>query len=343
MTKTSLFILALLFTVLGAGRIALADEPAAAGWTAYRDRFVAGDGRVLDTANQAISHTEGQGWAMILAEGFDDRATFDRIWSWTHDKLQRRDSALFSWKWDGKAQVADPNDAADGDILIAWALGRAARHWREPKYEAASRRILGDIRRKLIAPAAGRLVLLPGAAGFRNAHGPLVVNPSYYIYPAFAEFGRLTPSVEWQRLRRDGLGLLAEARFGRWGLTPDWVDIEGDGRIVPDAHYPPRFGFDAVRIPLYLIWAGEATPERLASYLDFWNVFGNKPVPAWADVTDNSVAPYEGSAGVRAIIDLTRTYRDRTPPAPSTIRDGDDYYAASLTLLAALARREMPR
>jgi hypothetical protein len=66
-------------------------------------------------------------------------------------------------------------------------------------------------------------------------------------------------------------------------------------------------------------------------------------VPAWADVTDNSVAPYEGSAGVRAIIDLTRTYRDRTPPAPPTIRDGDDYYAASLTLLAALARREMPR
>ena len=276
MRKIPLIIFAIVCAALFAGQPASASDDPAAVWSKYREHFVAGDGRVLDTANQAISHTEGQGWAMILAESFDDRATFDKIWTWTHDKLQRRDSALFSWKWDGKDQVADRNDAADGDILIAWALGRAARHWKEPKYEALSRHILTDIRRKLIAPSAGRLVLLPGAAGFKSARGAVVVNPSYYIYPAFGEFARLAPSVEWQRLRRDGLGLLAEARFGRWGLTPDWIDIDGAGDIAPDAHYPPRFGFDAVRIPLYLIWAGEATPERLASYLDFWNVFGTQ-------------------------------------------------------------------
>jgi len=279
---------------------------------------------------------------MLLSESYDDRPCFDRVWNWTRSKLQRSDSALFSWRWDAKAQVADRNDAADGDILIAWALARAARHWQDRNYAAAARRVLLDIRRRLVVSAAGRLVLLPGSAGFRE-RDTLVVNPSYYIYPAFGEFAQFAPAFEWQKLRRDGLGLLAEARFGRWGLTPDWVDVDGRGAVSPDTHYPPRFGFDAVRIPLYLVWAGEATPERLASFLDFWNVFGDRPVPAWADVRDNSVAPYEGSAGVRAIIDLARTWGAGVPASALTVGDADDYYAASLTLLAGLARREAPR
>ena len=344
MTKFLVFFVLAIGATLGIGSAAWAENDAAAApWVKYRERFVAGDGRVLDNANHEISHTEGQGWAMLLAESFGDRAAFDRIWGWTRDKLQHRDSALFSWKWDGNDRVADSNDASDGDILIAWALSRGARHWNEPRYGKSSRAILGDIRRKLIAPASGRLVLLPGATGFKRGQGAVVVNPSYYIYPAFGEFARFAPSFEWQRLRRDGLGILAEARFGRWGLTPDWINIEGDGDIALDTRFPPRFGFDAVRIPLYLIWAGEATPERLASYLDFWNVFGSKPVPAWADVKDNSVAPYAGSTGVRAIVELARTYRDPNPPAAPSIGDSDDYYSASLTLLAGLARRETPR
>jgi endoglucanase len=344
MMKFAVSLFLLIATGLAVGSNARADGNSAdAAWLTYRDRFVTGDGRVLDSTNQQISHTEGQGWAMLLAESFNDRATFEKVWNWTHAKLQRRDSALFSWKWDGKSRVADANDASDGDILIAWALSRAARHWKEPSYAALSRRILEDIRRKLIASASGRLILLPGAAGFKSAHGGVVVNPSYYIYPALGDFAHLARPVEWRRLRRDGLGLLAEARFGRWGLTPDWIDIGHDGEISPDTHFPPRFGFDAVRIPLYLIWAGEATPERLASYLDFWNLFGSRPVPAWANVDDNSVAPYAGSTGVRAIIELARTYREANPPPLPTIGDKDDYYASSLILLAALARREMPR
>ncbi|MBV8890235.1 MAG: endoglucanase [Alphaproteobacteria bacterium] len=309
-------------------------------WPAYRDRFVTSDGRVLDDANQQITHTEGQGWAMLLAEAAGDRASFDRIWAWTRDKLQRKDIALFAWKWDGKDQVADRNDASDGDILIAWALSRAARQWNEPRYANEARRIAADIRRRLFASASGRLVLLPGSAGFKSK-GDTIVNPSYYIFPALKELAALAPAPEWQRLQRDGLGLLADARFGRWGLTPDWVAIDQGGAITPAPNFPPHFGFDAVRIPLYLIWAGEGTEERLASYLDFWNIFGDKPVPAWADIKDNSVAPFAGSAGVEAIIALARSYRD--PGAASLPALGNDanYYSASLILLAGIARREV--
>ena len=334
-------VLALAGAIGSAGRAEAED----AGWATYRDRFVTGDGRVLDSGNQKVSHTEGQGWAMLLAEAFGDRACFDKVWSWTRDTLQRRDNALFAWKWDpdrDKDRVVDPNDASDGDILIAWALSRGARRWNEPTYAQAARRIVADIRIRLLSPASGRLLLLPGSAGFKSADGT-ILNPSYYIFPAFNEFARLLPSPDWARLRRDGLALLADARFGRWGLTPDWIDLKGGGTLGPASNYPWRFGFDAIRVPLYLVWAGDATTERLASYLDFWNGFGDKPVPAWVDLTDNSVAPYAGSTGFQAIIRLARTYREPDArPAPA-IGDKDDYYSASLTLLAGIASREIPR
>ena len=104
------------------------------------------------------------------------------------------------------------------------------------------------------------------------------------------------------------------------------------GAVEPAAKFPARFGFDAIRIPLYLVWAGEATLERLASYLDFWNDYGGKPIPAWADVKDNSVAPYAGSTGFQAIIELARAFAQPRAAALPGIADKDDYYAASLTL-----------
>src|SRR5712691_6576644 len=95
----------------GLGQTASIDSE----WAKYRDRFVTEDGRVLDTGNKAVSHTEGQGWAMLFAEAADDPASFARIWNWTRGNLQRHDNALFSWRYDpsdGKTPVADVNDAS---------------------------------------------------------------------------------------------------------------------------------------------------------------------------------------------------------------------------------------
>jgi endoglucanase len=202
---------------------------------------------------------------------------------------------------------------------------------------------VADIRRHLVVKASGRLVLLPGSTGFKSKDGPTVINPSYYVYPALDEFARLVPSSQWRHLRRDGLDVLADARFGRWGLTPDWVDVDKDGDLALPGNYPARFGFEAIRIPLYLIWGGQATDARLASYLDFWNEFGNKPAPAWTDLKDNSVAPFAGSTGVRAIAQLARGFYQSTPQPLPTISDQDDYYSASLTLLATVVQQEKLR
>jgi endoglucanase len=318
------------------------DATLADQWGKYRDRFVGADGRVRDTGNKEVSHTEGQGLAMLFAESFDDRATFDRVWNWTRDKLQRHDSALFAWRWDPSDQknpVADTNNATDGDMMIAWALLRAAQHWHAHEYSDAARRIVVEIREKLITRVAKRLVLLPGIDGFTAKDGAVTINPSYYIYPALKEFHHIDASAEWARLQREGLGLLAKSRFGQWDLPPDWVAIDKTGAVAPANGHPARFGFDAIRIPLYLIWGGEATTQRLAALVKFWDGFGDKPIPAWVDVKDGSVAPFAAPSGFQAIIQLVRSWRVAKPPPLPEIGDKDDYYSASLILLAGMARQ----
>ncbi|HEX3881717.1 MAG TPA: glycosyl hydrolase family 8 [Stellaceae bacterium] len=333
-----LFILLALAAPAHAGDPSFADQ-----WGVYRDRFVTGDGRVRDTGNKDVSHTEGQGWAMLFAESADDRAAFDNIWDWTRAHLRQPDSALFAWRWDPadpQHPIADPNNASDGDTLIAWALIRAAKTWNDTKYRDAARRILGDIRDKLLAAVARRLVLLPGRDGFTRDDGSVVLNPSYYIYPAFKNLERTLPGYQWRRLRGDGLALLDKAQFGPWHLPSDWIALDPAGAVTPAVGFAPQFGFAAIRVPLYLVWAGDASPKRLQPYLDFWAEFGDKPPPAWADVSNGKVAPYPASNGVQAVVQFVRGSQHRDSAPLPVIGADDDYYSASLVLLARLARRE---
>ena len=97
------------------------DEEA---WEAFRDRFILSDGRVVDTSNGGVSHTEGQGWGLLFAVAWDNRHTFDRILDWTGRPLCRPGDALYAWRYmpNAAVPVPDGNNATDGDLFIAWAL-----------------------------------------------------------------------------------------------------------------------------------------------------------------------------------------------------------------------------
>ncbi len=317
-----------------------------ADWEAYARRFVSSDGRVIDADNGGISHSEGQGTAMLLAAAAGDQAGFDRIRRWTDQHLKIRGDALYAWRWQpGSAKpVGDHNDAADGDLLIAWALATASARWSRPEDLAAARAIAERLRTRLVRRLATGPILLPAETGFEDKTG-IVVNLSYGVLPAYAALGRIDPDPIWAELAEGWRRLVERARLGRYSLPPDWLLVpkgwSGDPHgLAPWPERPPRFGWDAIRVPLYLAWGG-ADGAQLWPFLKFWSSFADRPPPPWIDLKDGSVPAEPMPPGFWNIRRLDERAAD---PAggirPEPLRADEGYYSASLTLLATMAVTE---
>ena len=313
--------------------------PNPAEWALFRERFVTPGGRTVDTGNGNSSHSEGQGWTLLMAEAHDDRATFDRVLSWTRRELKRPYDSLHAWRWlpNRPQAVEDGNNATDGDLFIAWALARAARRWNRPELQELSVAICADLARLCVRDAGGRSVLLPAAAGFERRDN-VVVNPSYYVFPALADLGA-TAGGPWKDLYRDGLLLLREARFGRWGLPADWVQLSRQGgRPAPASGWAPRFSYDAMRVPLYLAWGGLAAEPAARAASAFWSPSGLPYQPAWTEFPGDKLANYPISPAHRAIAALAQS--PAGPVALPSVRDAQDYYTGALVMLSHVALAE---
>lgn len=329
----------LALAALAAARPAQASA-VAADWLDFRRRFMTAEGRVLDTANGNVSHSEGQGAALLFAVRFDDRASFDRSLAWTRATLRRTGDTLLAWRYRPGAAQVDTNNATDGDLMVAWALTEAAERWGDPEHRALATAMARDILRRLVLPQSdGTTLLLPGAEGFLKPDH-VVVNPSYYLLPAFRALNRAQPSPHWAALEESGTALAEGARFGRWRLPADWVAMpRGTGRPNPAAGWAPRFSYDAVRVPLYLAWGGQGRSPALRAVLDFWADPAHAAPPAWADFRNDAVAPYPGCAGLRAVeqLSLAAMSGSGRPSFLPGVPDAPNYYAAFLVMLARLA------
>lgn len=317
-------------------------QPASRDWATFKARFVAPEGRVVDTGNGLCSHTEGQGYGMLLAVAHDDQATFDRLLAWTGENLGHSTDSLHSWRYLPRAanHVPDRNNATDGDLLIALALARAGHRWGRLDNLQAAAAIGRDVLRLLVRNVGTTTVLLPGAFGFDKPAG-VVVNLSYYMFPALNELEALVPSPVWAKLRHDGLRLIADARFGRWKLPPDWLFVSArDGSLAPAPGWPPRFSYDAIRVPLHMTWANLEAGDLDAAFADYWSSH-SPTAPAWVDLTTNETATYAVNAGQAAVAMLaTQARQPGAAPSFPDMRAAGDYYAAALLLLAKLAWQE---
>lgn len=315
--------------------------PVPALWAAWKAKFLAPEGRVIDDANGGVSHTEGQGYGMLLAVAADDRDTFRSLWSWTRAHLYVRKDGLGAWRWQpGPApNVRDPNNASDGDILIAWALAEAGEAWDDPAATAAARRIARAVFAENVIKTRFGATLLPGASGFEagdRKDGP-VVNPSYWVFPAFARLGALTPDLDWAGLAASGEKLLAEARFGPAKLPSEWVSLVG-GAIRPADGFAPTFGYNAVRIPLHLAWAEGGRRERLAPYMARWAKPGGSVAMAVVDLPSGQDGEAFADLGYRAVAAVVACALEGTR-FPDDLRgpETDRYYPTTLRALALVA------
>lgn len=313
-----------------------------AAWRSYKARFVTDQGRVVDTGNGRISHSEGQGYGMLLAVAAGDRETFQRIWNWTRANLMVRDDALLAWRWepDKRPGVADMNDATDGDILVAWALGEAGDAWSDDGYRLAARRIAVDVaRRTVLFRTDGPSLLLPAMNGFSaedRPDGP-VINLSYWVFPAFPRLAKVAPEFEWGRLSATGQDLVLRARFGQARLPTEWIAMRG-GQPQPAAGFPAHFSYNAVRVPLYLAMAGITERRYYEPLLKLWA----EPDPAGLPIIDTATDTMAGrmnEPGYAAISALAACAVSGTPLGPGLLEpvSTENYYPATLHLLALAA------
>lgn len=307
------------------------------GWGSFKTRFMTSEGRIQDTGNRNISHTEGQGYAMLMAVWYNDRPAFEKLWLWTKTNLRNPSNGLFYWRYlpDQPNPVADKNNATDGDVLIAWALLQAGEKWQVQSYLNASDEIQRAVLALTVMPFGGYTVMLPGSQGF-NKNSYIVLNPSYFIFPAWRDFARRSHLKVWNKLIDDGLELLTQMRFGNTHLPLDWVVLNADGSVAPAAAWPPRFSYDAIRIPLYLYWYDGQSPE-LVPFQQFWSAYPRLQTPAWIDVMSDTKAPYNMAGGLLAVRDLTL---NETGYLTDTIGSNEDYYSSSLRLLTWLAFKQ---
>lgn len=321
--------------VLALGLLLSHQVFAGSAWESYKARFLMPDGRIIDTGNNSVSHTEGQGFAMMMAVRNNDRAGFDKIWSWTKKNLQNPQTGLFYWRFNPVAAdpVMDKNNATDGDTFIAWALLKAGTQWNDSNYLNASDAITKELVARNVISFAGYRVMLPGAKGF-NLNSHVNLNPSYFIFPAWEDFAKRSHLTVWRDLINDGQKLLVKMRFGNTQLPADWVSLYADGHVTPAKEWPARFSYDAIRVPLYVKWYQPTSP-LMAPYTAYWGRFARTQTPAWVNITTNDPAPYMMDGGLLAVRDLAM---GQLPSGEPQITAQEDYYSASLKMLVSLAR-----
>jgi endoglucanase len=316
-----------------------ADEPL---WQGWKRRFLTDQGRVVDTANGAMSHSEGQGYGMLLAVAANDRVAFERIWGWTRANLMSRPDELAAWRWepDKRSGQGDTNNATDGDILIAWALTEAAEFWADQSYRVAGRRIAVELSRKtfLLKTAYGTIILpaVEGFTGEERPDGP-VVNLSYWVFPALERLKLVAPEVDWKGVTQSGLDLLKLARFGDKKLPADWISLK-DKKPALAQGFPPTFGYNALRVPLYMAFAGIGERDHYAPFVALWR---GKSANATIDLAGGSAGETMSEPGYRAVAALTLCAA-LGQPFPVDLKSVDaqeHYYPATLRLLALAGAR----
>ncbi|NNG71003.1 endoglucanase [Rhizobium laguerreae] len=305
----------------------------AGAWSAYKAKFLDATGRIIDNGNGNISHSEGQGYGMLLAYLSASPADFEQIWYFTRTELLLRDDGLAVWKWDpnGKPHVTDANNATDGDMLIAYALALAGTAWKRNDYILAASRMAQALLAETVVRSAGHTLLLPGSQGFAatdREDGP-VVNPSYWIYEAIPVMAVLAPSDAWQKLSDGGLTLLKTMQFGPRKLPAEWVSLSGQPQ--PAQGFDAEFGYNAIRIPLYLVRGG-VTDKALLTRLQ--QGMSQDGVPATIDLTTGRTKTVLPDPGYRIVNDVVACVVDGTKLPVSALQFAPAlYYPSTLQLL----------
>ena len=229
--------------------------------------YVDPDGRVVRRDQGGDTVSEGQAYALLLAEAAGERDTFARIWSWTRSHLQEP-NGLFAFRANPDGTVADPQPASDADLLIAWALVRAGG----PQAADYHREGISIANAVLAHETARRGDTLMLAAGPWATGEPVTLDPSYWAPAAFEQLAQFTGDIRWRDLDNGTIRLSTELTSDGQALPPDWARVDKTTPVPTAApNQSSRFiqyGLDAQRLPVWLATSCDPRGPRLAARLD---------------------------------------------------------------------------
>ena len=200
---------------------------------------------------------------------------------------------------------------------------------------AAARQLAEAIGRSVVYEYGGVMLLRPGVAGFDadgRKDGP-VVNLSYWVFEAFPVLATLAPEYDWNGVWREGIVLLQQATAGKSHLPADWLSIRN--RMMPRTAegFDPEFGYNSLRIPLYLLRAGMADMDWLKTLRQRWIV--DQEGVATVNVVTGEIKERLTDQGYVALSALLACALDGTK-VPDALKafNPQFYYPASLYLLS---------
>jgi endoglucanase len=288
-------------------------------WQAYRQRFIQGDGRVIDREAGDRSTSEGQAYAMLRAVFMDDRDTFDRVLTWGENNLQRRNpdnssrDRLWAWKWgktdSGEWKTIDANFASDGDLDVVTALILASRRWDRADYLSTARLKLQDLwNLSTIEGNSGKRYFLPGSREvFQKRLDQTYLNPSYLAPYAYRLFAQVDAQHNWQGLADSSYEVLeASTRLSKASLPSDWVMLDATTDKIQaslDPQLQSLYSYDAYRVwwrvALDAAWfdqpkAKDFLQQHMQPLRDLWQK--QRSIPAQINLQGVAIVSYDSTA-----------------------------------------------
>lgn len=315
-------------------------------WEAWKTGYLQRDGRVVDRLQSNASHSEGQGYGMLLATTFDDHDAFRRMFDWTEMNLAIRSDGLLAWRYlpEAAERVPDRNNASDGDLFYAWALLRASHRFGERDYLTRATEIATTLDEKCILPSpadTGEMLFVPAVQGFVNDEG-MVLNPSYLMPLAMRELGAATGVGALTLAAQHGEALTM--RLALDGLVPDWIRVTRDG-VVEAEGFSRNAGYEAMRVPLFMVWSGLSSHPAVQQMMRVYDrtVRPGAPVPTLIEPVSGTVLEASDDPGYRALAGLVSCAGrvGRLGADMPSFDASQPYYPATLQLFAMIAANEV--
>jgi endoglucanase len=230
---------------------------------AFFGRYVLANGRVERADDGGDTVSEGQAYALLMSAAVGNRRDFMSVWTWTEQHLLLPDG-LLAWHWAG-GRVVGSQPATDADLGAAAALLTAAPRFGDPNLLAAGRRLASAVLAHEVGPSHEGPTLVAGPWALTSTE---YVDPSYLAPAEIGEVASVIGGRWWSIASTADTQLQLLTANGN--LPADWAVIGSDHRIHPaaapgtPAGRPARFGFDAVRAPIWMAVSCSA-PLRAAA------------------------------------------------------------------------------